>query len=365
MHVAIIGGGQLARMMAQAGQDLGMTFSFLAEEQEDTSPVTGLGNVVVRTKNVLTSNLFDLLGKPQYLTVERESVDADLLEEFSEFCMVAPSAKAIKVLQNRSREKHFIESLAIPTAEFRVSTSTNEVSEAVKQLGYPLLVKAAENGYDGKAQWRLKSVEDLNDFLAEYENQEVIVERLLNFDVEVSIIGARTKSGNLCSYNLTENTHQKGILLHSKTPVHPSYASFENLAKSYLEKLMEELDYVGVMSVECFVVGEQLLINEIAPRVHNSGHWTMTGSNTSQFTNHLLAISEQRLGNSELKEPTYMLNLLGKNVDEKHLIKEVTEYYWYNKKIMPNRKVGHVNLHYPDKEQLDNLLFNLMSEVYK
>jgi 5-(carboxyamino)imidazole ribonucleotide synthase len=364
MIIGIIGGGQLARMLAQEGQTLGARFSFLVEPQEDWSPVKGLGEVVVKDPAWDTATLYQKLGRPQVITTEREAVDTDLLQALADFCRVAPDHKAVSIMKNRSNEKQFIESLNIPTARFAIATNRQQVIEGAAKVGLPLIIKSSENGYDGKNQWRIKTQEELNHYVENYSDLEVILEQWINFETEVSMVATRSLSGEIAYYALTENVHSNGILLTSVAPAVKWREKFETTAQHYMKTIMEALNYVGTMAMECFIAGDDLLINELAPRVHNSGHWTLTGTQCSQFKNHLLAILGVSLGETEIIAPTAMLNLLGKEVQEETLPTGVASLNWYNKKVKPGRKVGHINIMDQDPGQVMAVLEQLKTSIY-
>lgn len=364
MLIGIIGGGQLARMLAQEGQPLGARFSFLVEPKEDSAPVEGLGKIVVHDSSWDTATIYQNLGEPQVITTEREAVDTDLLQALSQFCRVAPDHEAVSIMKNRTNEKQFIESLDIPTAKFAIATDKQQVIEGAAKVGLPLIVKSSENGYDGKNQWRIKTDADLKNFIDHYSDLEVIMEQWINFETEVSMVATRSLNGKMAYYALTENLHQNGILLTSVAPASKWQAKFEQTAQGYMKKIMEKLNYVGTMAMECFIAGDDLLINELAPRVHNSGHWTLTGTESSQFKNHLLAIMGVTLGDTKAKAPTAMLNLLGKEVGEEQLPADVASLNWYNKKVKPGRKVGHINILHQDPNKVAQVLNELKQKVY-
>jgi 5-(carboxyamino)imidazole ribonucleotide synthase len=364
MLIGVIGGGQLARMLAQEGQSIGARFSFLVEPSEDSAPVEGLGHIVVRHPEWDTKTLYEALGQPQVVTTEREAVDTELLESLSQFCRVAPDHRAVSIMKNRSNEKQFIESLDIPTAKFAIATTKQQVIDGAAKVGLPLIVKSSENGYDGKNQWRIKTDDDLRLFIDNYRDIEVIMEQWVNFESEVSMVATRSLNGDIAYYALTENLHQNGILLTSVAPASQWQEAFEHRAQSYMKTIMEALNYVGTMAMECFIAGNELLINELAPRVHNSGHWTLTGTHCSQFKNHLLAILGVSLGDTQIIAPTAMLNLLGKQVSVDQLPSPIASLNWYNKKVKPGRKVGHINIMDKDSAQVLALLNQLKTSIY-
>ncbi|WP_144392956.1 5-(carboxyamino)imidazole ribonucleotide synthase [Pleionea sediminis] len=365
MHIGIYGTGQLARMMAEAGQSLGITFSFVKTPGDDSESIKGLGNVVTYSGHESAKAIFDALGSPQIVTVEKEDVDLRLLSNLKNYCRVAPDPQAVSITQNRLEEKTFINNQGIPTVPFAEASSPDDVLASIKNLGLPVVIKSLEQGYDGKNQWTIKTEEDIDKFVCQFPSQPLIVEKWVAFEAEVSMIAARSLNGHVAFYPLTENKHQNGILLTSKVPTLQFEKAFEEKAKSYLDKLLTELNYVGVLAMECFIVDGELLVNELAPRVHNSGHWTQAGTSCSQFENHLRAIMGIVLGDTELKTSTAMLNLLGKQVAERDIKLPNAQLHWYDKACKPARKVGHINIQHSEYSELERNLNDLEKQIYQ
>lgn len=366
MRLAIIGGGQLARMLALDGWRLGIQFSFLVEPGENYSCVDGLGEIVELTEGLTADELFEALGKPDVLTVEKEHVDVDILNKLDRLCRVAPNADAVKVTQHRGREKNFLRSLGIHTAPYREANSKVSLASAIEEMGLPVLVKSSEEGYDGRGQWMLRNEDDLNRFLAEDGlDRDFVIEGLVNFDKECSMIAARSVDGDCAFYPLTDNIHQNGILL-------TSYADTENLngalaqsANDIAKTILNKLNYVGILAIEFFIVGDQLVVNELAPRVHNSGHWSQATDVCSQFENHLRAVFNLPLGATKTSTNVAMVNLLGVTLDKSNALASNMQLHEYNKEPRPNRKIGHINLWHESrdalKQQVDELVANLYS----
>ena len=364
MHIGIIGCGQLARMMALAGWRLGFSFSFVADPGETTQGVAELGQIVELTEQLRGEALYKALGEPDAITVEREHVDTELLKTLEPFCPVCPNPEAIGISQHRGREKRYMRSIGIETAPFHVATSTEGLENAVADLGYPVFVKTCEEGYDGRGQWKLDNAEQFASMLAELPEQyELIVEGKVDFDREVSQISARTQDGRCTFYPLTENQHQNGILISSIAPADPGESPLAKKAEQIAELMLSEMDYVGVLSIEFFVVGDQLLVNEIAPRVHNSGHWTQAAGIASQFENHVRSITNSPLGESQPRCHTAMINLLGQKAPENLMDHGNVQLHQYNKSLRPNRKVGHINLWDLDRARLIAKLAQLREAV--
>jgi 5-(carboxyamino)imidazole ribonucleotide synthase len=363
MHIGIIGSGQLAQMMAQAGKKLDMTFSFVCDSLAEADPVTGLGEVVINEGFDSVKALYDAMGKPDVITIEKESVDPILLDGLKKFCPVAPNSKAVTITQNRSSEKNFLNGINIPTVGFASVSTAEAIETTVKTFGFPVVIKSEELGYDGKNQWRLFNDSDLKEFVKNFSPSQVVVEQWVAFSAEVSMIASRNTKGEKVFYPLTENRHENGILLTSIVPTRWA-EKFEAKAVSYINQIMETLDYVGTIAMECFIVGDELLVNELAPRVHNSGHWTMTGSVTSQFENHLRAIAGMPLGETRITQQTAMLNLLGKAVTEEQIQTPDATLFWYNKELRPGRKMGHINIRHENAQVLEESLKALEKQIY-
>lgn len=349
MHIAIVGCGQLSQMLAQAGIPLDHTFSFLADPNEDTRCVDDLGTVVRWQHDAATKDIYNALGKPDCLTVEKEQVELTLIEAFEPYCPVHPNPKAFAACQHRHREKQLLDELKIPCSPFVYGQPADAVAA---NIPLPVVVKSCREGYDGKNQWVLKTHDDIAAFNDRAEEDSYIVERWIPFDREISQVSVRGTDGEIRHYPLAQNHHEKGILKQSVVPAEDVPEQLKSAAQDYIRRLMETLDYVGVMAMECFVVGEKLLVNELAPRVHNSGHWTQAGKVTSQFENHIRAIAEQPLGSTESTGVTGMINLIG---IEKPLIDSLDEHsklHWYGKVVRPGRKLGHINIESEDYDLL-------------
>lgn len=365
-HVGIIGGGQLARMMALAGWNMGLEFSFLASEGESTRCVEGLGKVIVLSPGQTPEQVFTAMGKPDVITVERERVDLDLLRGFSELCAVHPNPDAVQACGDRFREKQLLDSVELPSAPYRITASAAEVAEAAHALGLPVVVKNPTEGYDGKAQWHLHNASQLAAFIDLNPPGQWLVESRINFEREVSMVAARSANGDIAIYPPTENRHHNGILLSS---VAPAAAMSDRLLKDcddYIRALLKAMNYVGVCAMECFVIENGLLINELAPRVHNSGHWTMLGEATSQFENHLRAILGLSLGSTRTLQSHGMINMLGEyeHTDVLQQLSDRAAMHDYNKTPAPLRKRGHINVAAEQMETVESELNRLQHALY-
>ncbi|WP_346838306.1 5-(carboxyamino)imidazole ribonucleotide synthase [Microbulbifer sp. SAOS-129_SWC] len=365
-RVGIVGCGQLAQMMAQEARPLGIEFSFLAEGAEDTTCVEGLGTIVraadgVEGDSAQIESLYRAMGSPEVITAEREQVSGALLRALEKFCPVYPRPDAFEKTQHRLREKNAITAAGLPVAPFEPAHNYDEICSAVQKLGYPAFIKSCENGYDGKNQWRVDSDASLEALRGQVPAGEYVVEQGINFSREVSLIGARTADGEVITYPLAENDHYRGTLLVSTAPAPHVSEELQHTAETYLATLMNAWDYVGVLAMECFVTDDGLLINELAPRVHNSGHWTLAGAETSQFANHVRAILGMPLGATHCDRVAVMINMLG--VDKKPAL--ANEGVWlYGKGLRRGRKMGHVILLDDTQEALAARIDAMLEELY-
>ena len=339
MNVGILGGGQLAQMMAQAGSRLGMSFMFLCPDPQACAAPFG---------QHLCAPFADTDAKKQLAewadvaTYEFENIPAEDVASLEQQIVLHPSSKALAVARDRLIEKRCFRSLGIPTAEFMPIESLDDLKAAIEVVGLPAILKTRTMGYDGKGQAVLRSPDDLPDAWKLVGEVPCIVESMVNFTQELSIIAARSTTGELAFYPLSENHHREGILrLSISREDHPQQA----IAQSLIQRLLDELDYVGVLALELFQVGDEFYANEMAPRVHNTGHWTIDGAVTSQFENHLRAICGMPLGATDAPAHAAMVNLIGLLQDEETIRKTPGAIpHFYGKSERPGRKVGHINL---------------------
>lgn len=369
-HVAIVGSGQLARMMALAGWPLGVKFSFLAFDDESSACVDGLGSVVRVASTVTAEDAFARLGEPDIVTVEREDVPVPLLQGLQSLCSVFPPPEAVLACQNRASERELLSSLKIPVAPYTVVTSVAEGRAAVDTLGYPCVFKRTESGYDGRGQWWMRSEDDVRQWSESWDGWPVLAEAAIAFDREVSLVAARSASGEIVCYPLTENAHDQGILRSSLAPASDPDQVLAGQAAQMMQALLNALNYVGVLTIECFVVDGGVLVNELAPRVHNSGHWTQVAPVASQFENHVRALIGAPLGRTELEGFSGMVNILGGEQPPEllPLLSSCSQVALYNKSYRPRRKLGHVGVWDSSQEavvgemrRLDDLLFPELS----
>lgn len=355
MLIGILGGGQLARMTALAGLPLALRFRFLDPAPE--SPSRDCGDLVVgRYDDPDALNAFS--RGLDLVTCEFENVPVAALESLAPRVPVRPGPRAFATGQDRANEKSLFTSLSIPVPEFAIVRTLDELRAAANRVGAPAILKTCRLGYDGKGQARLDHTDDVS-LLAAWQalrEQPCVLERRISYSREASMLCARGLDGSTAFYPLVENVHAKGILKRSIAPSEwPEH--LERSAREHAGAIAKALDYVGVLAVEFFVEGEgagaRLVANEIAPRVHNSGHWTIEGAETSQFENHLRAIGGLPLGSTAPVGHSAMVNLIG-GLPERAAAMSIpgAHLHHYAKEPRPGRKVGHLTLRRDTREDL-------------
>ena len=356
MKVGILGAGQLARMIALAGYPLGLDFIFL-DPAEDAC-ASKLGEHLHGDYND-PMLLAELADRADVVTYEFENVPADVAKFLAEHTKVYPPAKALEVAQDRWVEKNFFRELDIPTPQFALVDSLDDLANTMTMFGYPAILKTRSQGYDGKGQSLLKSETDLKSAWALVQGFPAIVEAFVPFSREVSIIAARSVSGEVKFYPLSENLHKGGILRIAESRANDP---IQAQAEDYISRLLNALDYVGVLALELFEVEGQLIANEFAPRVHNSGHWTIEGAETSQFENHLRAILDLPLGSTAAAGKAAMVNFIGGLPEAKDVLAiTYAHLHLYGKSPRKGRKVAHVTVRTETSEQFEESISRLKS----
>lgn len=259
-------------------------------------------------------------------------------------------------IADRYSQKSMLDNLGIATAPWQLVDTDTQASELYSKIGETVLLKRRTGGYDGRGQYWLKQAEGTE--VPEGWQGEAIAEQKIPFDEEVSLVGVRGPKGDLYFYPLTLNLHVDGILMGSVAALE-RLTHLQSQAEAMLGKLLSSLNYVGVMAMECFRVGDDLMVNELAPRVHNSGHWTQAGASISQFEYHVRAVAGLPLAPAEVKAPSVMINLIGVDRNDGWLAIPGAELYWYGKEVRPGRKVGHINLALSDSEIMRRSLTSL------
>ena len=356
MNIGVVGAGQLGRMLALAGYPLGFRFQFL-DPGEDACA----GQVAPQLVKAYDDPdaLATLSERSDIISFEFENVPHEALRFLSEHRPAYPPARALEVAQDRLQEKTLFSDLGIPTPGFLPVESRQQLADAVSHLGLPAVLKTRRLGYDGKGQFVIRNAGDLDIAWDELGTVPLILEQFIPFDREVSLIAARNQKGETVFYPLSENEHRNGML-HLSIP--HADDPLQSQAEEWVTPLLQRLEYVGVLAFEFFVKDGTLLANEIAPRVHNSGHWTIEGAETSQFENHLRAITGLPLGSTRLKGHVAMLNLVGQLPDRSRVLEiEGASFHDYGKESRAGRKVGHITLRAESADELQHNLARLAS----
>ncbi len=338
--VCVLGNGQLGRMLRQAGEPLGIAVYPVGIDAEPEA--------VPYQNSVITAEIerWPETALTRELATHSAFVNRDIFPR----------------LADRLTQKQLLDQLGLATAPWQLLASAAEWPQVFAALGELAIVKRRVGGYDGRGQWRLRPGQEAE--LPADAYGECIVEQGINFSGEVSLVGARGHDGRSVFYPLTHNLHEDGILRTSVALPQPNPA-LQQQAEQMLAAILNELNYVGVMAMECFIVGDRLLINELAPRVHNSGHWTQNGASISQFELHLRAILGLPLPQPVVSTPSVMVNLIGTAVNEQWLSLPLVHLHWYEKEVRPGRKVGHLNLNDPSAADLRQALAPLLPGEYQ
>jgi 5-(carboxyamino)imidazole ribonucleotide synthase len=350
MRIGIIGAGQLGQMLGFAARDLGFECVFV--DPSEAPPAAACGEVI-RAAFDDADALSSLAARCDVVSYEFENVSVDALQQIRDRVAVYPPPEALLHAQDRLAEKKLFQSLDIPLPAFHRIDSRADMDAAASAVGLPMVVKTRRFGYDGKGQSIVKTTADLDAAWDLLGGTELIAEAWVDFDYEVSAIGARNVSGTVIHFPLTRNKHVDGILHTSRAP--ESNAQLAELAASYMRRLLDGLDYIGVLALELFVAGDRLLANEFAPRVHNSGHWSIEGATPNQFTAHLLAICDQALPTPELHGHAGMVNLIGTIPDAARSL-NAGALHDYGKTARPGRKLGHITVIGDTEADRDRLL---------
>lgn len=355
-HVLVLGAGQLARMMSLAGAPLNIKISAFDVRSENI--------VHPLTLEVLGNGLEHAIAEADVITAEFEHIPLDVLAICEKSGKFLPSTEAIKAGGDRRIEKGLLDSAGVKNAKYAVINTREDFDAAIAHVGLPMVLKSALGGYDGKGQWRLKTLDNVDtvwaemaECIAESESQAIVAEEFVPFQREVSLVGARNKQGEIAIYPLAENVHTDGVLTLSTAIDEPE---LQAQAAQMFTAVAESLGYVGVLALEFFDVNGQLLVNEIAPRVHNSGHWTQQGADTCQFENHLRAVCDMPLGSTQAIRATSMVNILGEDTlpEAIHSLSGC-HVHWYGKDKRAGRKMGHINVTANDKAALKAQLLAL------
>lgn len=337
-------------MLALAGLPMG--FQSVVLDPTPGAPAAAVAEQIVGSYDD-ASGLDRLAAETDVVTYEFENVPVEALRALAGRVPIAPPPDALEAGQDRLAEKTLFERVGFPVHRFTAVASADELREAIGQVGLPAMVKTRRLGYDGKGQVVLHRVDDPAEVWRAVGERPSLVESLVDFDRELSILGVRNRDGELRFYPLVENHHREGILRLSIAPAPGLDVELQAAAEAQAAKVMEALDYVGVLAIELFQVGDRLLANEMAPRVHNSGHWTIEGAQTSQFENHLRAVAGLPLGSTRPLEYSAMLNIVGRMPDPSTVLSvSGAHLHLYGKQERPGRKIGHITVRAQDRDVL-------------
>ena len=364
--LGIIGGGQLGMMLTEAAKKMPEHISkviVLDPNENCSASLVGAEQIVADFKD--KNSIINLANQVDIITYEIESGDSDVLKSVENKAEINPSPETLKTIQDKFLQKTFLQNHNIPVPEFIKVDNIEEVKEGLKKFGYPALLKARRDAYDGKGNFKIDSENEIQTAYDYFKGQKLMLEKFVPFKMEVSVIASRNTKGEIKTYPLVENIHEKNILRETIAPSRTSNEVSEK-AEKIASNTMDVLKGAGVFGIEMFVTqDDEIVINEIAPRVHNSGHHTLQSSKTSQFEQHLRAILGLDLGSTELLHNTIMYNILG-NLDFQGEYKkiEISEknifLKMYEKKISkPLRKLGHLNIVGFEKQSIDELLTQL------
>jgi 5-(carboxyamino)imidazole ribonucleotide synthase len=348
--IGILGGGQLGYMLALAGYPLGLHFRFL-----DPSPEAPVGRIAQRVTADYTDHaaLEKFANGLELVTYEFENVPVEAARSLAQRIPVYPPPAALEAAQDRLAEKTLFRNLSISTTDFLPVLKPHDFEAAVKQLGLPSVLKTSRMGYDGKGQWILRTAEDVAKAKSELPKVVLILERFVPFSRELSVLAVRSRGGETAFYPLVENHHRGGILRLSRAPAPSLEPPIQRAAEDAARRVLESLKYVGVLAIEFFEHEGRLLANEMAPRVHNSGHWTIEGAVTSQFENHLRAVLGLPLGSPGPAGHCAMINLIGDLPEPSEVLAVPDAHlHFYGKVPRPGRKLGHVTLRAASPERL-------------
>lgn len=361
MIVGIIGGGQLGRMLALAGIPLGIQTRAL---DPGPDPPARRGSDVIVARYDDREALARLAAGADVVTYEFENVPVEAAEWLATRAPLLPPPAALAVAQDRLREKQFFNAHGIETPRFAAVDSRAALVTALGEFGTPAILKTRRLGYDGKGQVRIDDPREAGDAWERLRGAPLILEAFVPFERELSILAARSTTGDVAFYPLVENHHRSGILRRSLAPAPLVSALVRTRAQAIAGAVLEALDYRGVMAIELFQSGERLLANEMAPRVHNSGHWTIEGAETSQFENHLRAILGLPLGSPAARGYAAMLNLIGRTPDPARVLAiPGAHLHLYDKAPRPGRKLGHVTVTGDDFEDVQARVARLESLI--
>lgn len=353
MKVGILGGGQLGLMLARAAEDLGLETLVLDPKPDAVASQVAAHLAVDWDDDAALDALVDC----DVVTFEFENVPTAIVEKLASRVAVHPSPASLAISGDRVAEKNLFGELGIETAPFASVDTRADLDRTLSKIGLPAILKTRRLGYDGKGQVVLRSEADVDSAWMALGGRALILEGFVAFEREISVFAARARDGSMRYWPATENDHVDAILHVSRAPAEAVTPELFDSAAHALQTIMEKLDYVGVLVVEFFQLGERLIANEMACRVHNSAHWTIEGAPTSQFENHLRAVAGLPLGETEVTRYSAMINLVGRIPELTGLERDPdTHIHIYGKSAVPGRKLGHVTLVADSREALEKKL---------
>ena len=364
--LGIIGGGQLGMMITEAAKKMPEHISkIIVIDPVENCPAAQVGAEQILADFKDKNAIISLADKSDIITYEIESGDSEVLKSVEKNTEINPSPETLSIIQDKFLQKSFLLKNNIPVPDFMEIKNIEEVQEGLKKFGYPALLKSRRDAYDGRGNFKINSENEIQKAYDYFKGQKLLLEKYVPFKMEVSVIASRNTKGQIKTYPLVENIHQENILRETIAPARVSEKITKN-AENIANMTMDVLKGAGVFGIEMFVTQENdIVINEIAPRVHNSGHHTLQSSKTSQFEQHLRAILGLDLGDTTLECPTVMYNILGsKSFEGKYIPIDLSEHNvflkMYGKEISkPSRKLGHINLVAKDNETIEQLLEKL------
>lgn len=354
MKLGVLGGGQLARMIALAGYPLGVRTTVL-DPGADPSASQVCAHIPGEYEDFQA--LYDLVKRSDVVTYEFENVPVASAQWLAERVPVFPPPRALEVSQDRLAEKSFLNQRGIPTPPFQAVDTREDFDRAVREIGLPAVLKTRRFGYDGKGQARMHTPQDADAAWTQLGGRPLIYEGFVPFDRELSIIAVRARDGSIRCYPLVENEHRQGMLHRTLAPAPQVSPQLQTRAEEATRAVLEELGYVGVLAIEWFEHQGQLLANEMAPRVHNSGHWTIEAALTCQFENHVRAVLGLPLGSTAARGESVMFNLIGSFPPLPEMLEFPTAaVHLYGKAARAGRKIGHVTLSAVSPEERQELV---------
>ena len=341
-NLGIIGGGQLGSMLAVAAKKLNVKTTAYCDDAD--GPAQNFCNEFIFGKYNDKKKILEFASKVDIITYEFENIPLETIKFCQKIKSVYPNFKSLEICQDRINEKNFLKSIGVDTVKFEMASSYEEIKQAIEIIGLPAVIKTSRFGYDGKGQKVIYKKEEIEKIVSEFIDVQVIIEKFIEFELEISVIICRDMSGKISAYDPSENIHKNGILVESKVPANISFSTSSD-AIILASKIVRNLNYVGVMGIEFFVTkAKKILVNEMAPRVHNSGHWTQTGCIISQFEQHIRAITGTPIGDGRRHSNVLMKNILGEQIFNIKYDSGNSINIYGKETVKHNRKMGHVNI---------------------